>query len=216
VGRLAHRIFTTDCMNTLFFKSPPQITIAEMCGDLPTADEFFEALDAASFSRLVATTADIEPQTRSLKDLVTLFLGDEWPGPNSPHLIGVRTEHLMCLMFGKSVASCFQIPAPAKSPPAFHSIIFVSRTGLLLSSIQGVLRGALSQWKELWHIVNSGNTAERSLVGFAKYALELWWLAQKILEVSQSGDERSPYMTSTPTDSLKELHDFISRHQTPS
>jgi hypothetical protein len=51
-------------------------------------------------------------------------------------------------------------------------------------------------------------------VGFAKYALELWWLAQKIIQIAQTGDVQSPYMTSTPTDSLQELHDFIREHRT--
>jgi hypothetical protein len=49
-------------------------------------------------------------------------------------------------------------------------------------------------------------------IGFAKYGLELWWLAQRILELSQHGDARSEYMKCRPTDSLKELHDFIQQY----
>jgi hypothetical protein len=54
-------------------------------------------------------------------------------------------------------------------------------------------------------------------IGFAKYGLELWWLAQRILELSKGGgdtdkDNKSRYMMSRPTDCLEELHDFIQRY----
>jgi hypothetical protein len=53
---------------------------------------------------------------------------------------------------------------------------------------------------------------DRRPIGFAKYSLELWWLAQRILELAQSGDMRSSYMKCRPTDSLKELHHFIQQY----
>jgi hypothetical protein len=53
-------------------------------------------------------------------------------------------------------------------------------------------------------------------IGFSKYGLELWWLAQRILELSNrrtgDTDTQSRYMRSKPTDSLEELHDFIWRY----
>jgi hypothetical protein len=53
---------------------------------------------------------------------------------------------------------------------------------------------------------------KRRLVGFTKYCLELWQLAQKILEVAHQGNVESAYMVIKPTDSLKELHSFIERY----
>jgi hypothetical protein len=93
---------------------------------------------------------------------------------------------------------------------AFHSIIFVSRTALLILSTHQVLLRATARWKELWnHLYQKDTVANTRLVGFTKYGLELWWLAQKILEIAQQGDSQSAYMQSSPTDSLKELHEFI-------
>jgi hypothetical protein len=82
-----------------------------------------------------------------------------------------------------------------------------------MPSTHQVLLRATARWKELWHHVYKNDTPETTrLVGFTKYGLELWWLAQKILEIAQRGDLQCAYMTSGPTDSLKELHEFIQRY----
>ncbi|KAF1829634.1 hypothetical protein BDW02DRAFT_138470 [Decorospora gaudefroyi] len=193
--RLAARVFMTDCMSTLFFKSPPQITVVEVGGDLPSSDALFEASSSAEFSRVVASSEPFEPTMRSLKNLVLLFLDDEWAGPEAPTLAVVGSEHLISLMF------------------AFQSLVFVSRTGLLVSSTFPRLLRATNRWKEVWHIVSSREVSSGGrLVGFAKYGLELWWLTQKILELAQREDTQFRYMVNRPTDSLKELHDFIQRY----
>jgi hypothetical protein len=98
--RLSHRVFITDGMNTLFFKSSSQITVAEMCGDLPSTDAMFETANSTEYERLVATPADLGIQGGSLKDLVTLSLGESWSGPGSASSTSVGTEHLMSLIFG--------------------------------------------------------------------------------------------------------------------
>jgi hypothetical protein len=66
VKRLATRIIITDSMLTLLFKCPPQITVAEMCGDLPGADAAFEASTSAEFAELGPDPAYSKSQTRSL------------------------------------------------------------------------------------------------------------------------------------------------------
>jgi hypothetical protein len=76
-----------------------------------------------------------------------------------------------------------------------------------------VLHRAISRWKEHWgHIQSRDILNEKRLIGFRKYGLELWWLAEKILEVAECGDLQSPFMTSIPTDSLEELHEFIKHY----
>jgi hypothetical protein len=210
--RLAARVFITDCMSTLFFKSPPHVTTAEMSGNLPSTDALFEASTAAEFSRLVSSATHLQTPIRSLKDFITLFSGDDWTGCEASEFVSIGLEHLIMLMFGmlpydfnNSICSLTNI--------AFHSIIFVSRTSLLIPSTHKVLSRAIARWEELWHHLYSRDVSSKSsLIGFTKYGLELWWLAQKILEVAQSGDTRSSYMTSVPTDSLKELHEFIQQH----
>lgn len=92
-------------------------------------------------------------------------------------------------------------------------MIFVGWTGLLLASTASVLLRATARWKDVWQDVQAREGENgKVLVGFAKYGLELWWLAQKILEMAQAGDTQSAYMSGTVTDSLRELHDFIQLH----
>jgi hypothetical protein len=101
-NRLVHRVFTTDCMNTLFFKSLPTITVAEMRGDLPSTDSMFEAANPTEYEQLIATPAGPEQLSGSLKDLMTLFLGEHWPTHDSPDLAVVKPEHLMSVIFGRA------------------------------------------------------------------------------------------------------------------
>ena len=96
-------------MNTLFFKKAPEITVAEMCGDLPSTDSMFEIANSTEYEGLVATPIDLETQSRSLKDLVALCLGENWPRSDSSDLIAVETEHLMSLIFGRVIPFSAQV-----------------------------------------------------------------------------------------------------------
>ncbi|KAF2846230.1 hypothetical protein T440DRAFT_501970 [Plenodomus tracheiphilus IPT5] len=193
--RLVASVFQTDCMSTLFFKSSPHITITEMCGALPSDVFLFDAPTPAEFLDFFTGPAPFVCETRSLKDTMSILLHQAWSGPHAPELASIGSEHLITLMF------------------ALHSLIFTSRTGLLMPSTHDVLLRATDRWKDLWELVQSRNNAEkRRPIGFTKYGLELWWLAQKILKLAQREDTQSPYMTSKPTDSLKELHEFIQRY----
>jgi hypothetical protein len=206
--RLVARVFVTDCMNTLFFKSPPQITVAEMCADLPSTDAIFATSDDAEFKQLVATSAHFQPRTRSLKDVVALFLHDDWEGLDSLDLAPLDVEHLTTIMFSKSC--CLTTGRYNLQRIAFHSVIFVSRTTLLMPSTYQILLRAIDRWKDAWYHVHSRTMlVKRRLIGFVKYSLELWRVAQNILQVVQRGDSDTAYMHNKPTDSLQELHDFI-------
>jgi hypothetical protein len=89
-------------MSTSFFKSPPHITVAEMCGHLPSFDAVFEASSSNEYSRLVAASpARTETQVRSLKDLIALYLREEWEGPESLDLASIDLGHLISLLFGR-------------------------------------------------------------------------------------------------------------------
>jgi hypothetical protein len=109
MNRLVARVFVTDCMSTLFFKSPSQITVSEMCGDLPNTDEVFEASTLEQFSQLKATPHHFEPRSRSLKDLTALFFHDDWAGSESPDLSPVGSEQMLTLIFGRLLCSYFQL-----------------------------------------------------------------------------------------------------------
>ncbi|KAH7111326.1 hypothetical protein B0J11DRAFT_447653, partial [Dendryphion nanum] len=193
--RLVTWLFLSDCMNTLFFKSPPQISVSEMYGDLPCADLLFEAPTAAEFTRLAGSIASSTSKRPSLKSWISSLMEETWSGPEDTSLIWLESYHLMMSIF------------------AFHSIIFTSRTNLLATSSYQTLIRATNRWREVWEKIQSRQTREQlPSFGFTKYALELWWLAQKILELAQSNDLSSKYMNGSPTNSLQELHEFIRLH----
>jgi hypothetical protein len=199
-------------MSTLFFKSPPHITVAEMNGDIPSTDALFDVSTDAEFIDLVSSSPCHRAQTRSLKDIAAPFFREEWTDCLNADFTDIGLEHLTTLMFGQ-LLPCNDSMHPCSRTIAFHSIIFVSRTSLLIPSTYQVLSRATARWKEVWHHLYSRDTSSnKSLVGFTKYGLELWWLAQKILEIAQSGNMQSSYMASGPTDSLKELHEFIRQY----
>jgi hypothetical protein len=88
-------------MSTLFFKSPPHITVAEMCGHVPSTDAVFEASTSNEYAQLVATSpTHTETQVRSLKDLVALFFHEEWAGPESLEFASIGLGQLITLLFG--------------------------------------------------------------------------------------------------------------------
>ena len=86
--------------STLFFKSSPQITIAEMSGDLPSDDMLFNASTSAEFSEAVHDSTPLKLQKRSLKDLMATLLQENWLGPDDPQLNSLSIEQLTTLMFG--------------------------------------------------------------------------------------------------------------------
>jgi hypothetical protein len=100
VYRLAARVFVTDCMSTLWFKSPPHVTAAEVCGDLQSTDALFETTSSAEFALLTATSPPFDPPLRSLKGLMALFMREDWVGPESPTLAPIGSEHLLIVIFG--------------------------------------------------------------------------------------------------------------------
>jgi hypothetical protein len=86
-------------MSTLFFKSPPQISLTEMCADLPRTEEAFEASNCFEYSQSAAAWSTFGRKTESLKGLMSFLLGEDWPGRDAPGLAFVQTEQLMILIF---------------------------------------------------------------------------------------------------------------------
>ena len=85
-------------MDTLLFKSPPRITLSEMCGELPSTDAMFEASDSTEYQQLLAT---VKARSWKLMDLMNTFLGEAWPKPSSDWS-SIEAEHLMIIMFGNN------------------------------------------------------------------------------------------------------------------
>jgi hypothetical protein len=103
-------VFVTDCLSTVLFKDPPNITIAEMTGDLPVTHAIFDAATPAEFTKLIATSTHPELQMRSLRDMVQLVLHSGHVDPDASNLAFIGLEHLSTLMFGQSFRSIAQNP----------------------------------------------------------------------------------------------------------
>jgi len=72
------------------------------------------------------------------------------------------------------------------------------------------LTKATIRWKHLWDDMCTKCNSEKAFsIGLGKYSLELWWLAQTLLEVTRSNDRRVEFIGGPPTDSLNGLHELI-------
>ncbi|CAO2648149.1 Nn.00g090710.m01.CDS01 [Neocucurbitaria sp. VM-36] len=193
--RSIHIMFLMDCMSTFFFNTLPQMAVSEMHQHLPCNDELFEASTPEEFARLSIKSPRSADGTPSIKQLVSWLMSEDWSGPDDPIFDVIESRHLMICIF------------------ALHSIIFVSRAALLVSSSYRLLLRALSRWKEIWDAWYARRDAEqKKAIGFTKYGVELWWVARKVLELAHVGDIHSRYMAGTPTDSVRELHEFIEKY----
>jgi hypothetical protein len=91
----------TGCLSTLSFKTPPQITVAEMCGDFLSPDILFEASMSEAFEKLASSSNFFNTQNRSLKDVIALFLDTGLASPGAPCLALLEREHLIMFIFGQ-------------------------------------------------------------------------------------------------------------------
>lgn len=89
-----------------------------------------------------------------------------------------------------------------------------SRATLLAKAAAGTMLAATDRWKTGWDKVFAGKAQDLPrLTGFTAHAVELWWLTRTIVRVSQSGDQSCRFAQPVPTDSIKDLHDFIRMHK---
>ncbi|KAI9159189.1 hypothetical protein HJFPF1_07197 [Paramyrothecium foliicola] len=85
----------------------------------------------------------------------------------------------------------------------------------LLGSANGeVILLALDRWKDLWDLVSRNDEGRfKSYEGFERHAGDYWWLTRTIWKVVQSRDQSCRYMQPVPSDSAKDLHDFVRKYK---
>jgi hypothetical protein len=193
-------------MSTFFFNTLPQMAIAEMQHQVPCNDALFEASTPEDFAMLNSSSPHHTLGHQSIKRLISYMMEDDWSRPNDATLDTIQPRHLMMCIFGKQHMRSEPPALLSNIVVALHSIVFVTRAALLLSSSYCLLSRALSRWKQLWDV---NETETKGSIGFTKYGIELWWVARKVLELVHSGDTRSHYLAAIPTDSLRDLHEFI-------
>ncbi len=96
---------------------------------------------------------------------------------------------------------------------AIHAILYTARTFHLLRSSDDHLTRAIKRWKQLWDDLRGIDwDKQKKPVGFERYCLELLWLAEKILEVSRSGEEGLKSFNAAPRDSPEGLRRYLDRY----
>jgi hypothetical protein len=98
--RLVTWIFLYDCMNTVFFKGPPLMTMAEMTGDLPCSTALFEASTESEFANLEETISGSSTRLQSVKEWVSFLLHDDWHTQAAPSSLSAEPKHLLIIVFG--------------------------------------------------------------------------------------------------------------------
>ena len=88
-----------------------------------------------------------------------------------------------------------------------------SRSSFLTLAASDSILSATDQWKVLWDSVAIQDKNGPQHTGFARHALEFWWLSRTLMKVAKMGDACCRYMQSMPTDSVNDLHDFIRKYK---
>ncbi|OAL44239.1 hypothetical protein IQ07DRAFT_592320 [Pyrenochaeta sp. DS3sAY3a] len=192
--RLGTYLFLADAMSTLFFNSVPQITLSEMVADLPCPTAIFEAPTRKEFQKTFSQSPVVKTKPLSLLNIMELLLHDGELSAQTPSA-PIEPGHMIITIF------------------ALHALVYNARTSIASSATYEALVQATNRWKVLWDELSTPTNQARSQpFGFEKYALELFWLAQKILEVTSLDYCRSGFLSAAPTYSLADLHMFIRLH----
>lgn len=80
LSRTVAAVFFSGGISTITFNNAVQLPLSEMAGDVPCADVFFEATSPHDFAELVTSSTCVTGQSLSLKEWMSLYLQDTWPG----------------------------------------------------------------------------------------------------------------------------------------
>ncbi|KAH7111805.1 hypothetical protein B0J11DRAFT_190920 [Dendryphion nanum] len=195
--RMAAWTFITDSISALFFNNPPQVAIFEMLGDFPCEEDLFEAETASDFERLaLALLGPTGPQSHSLSEFTSFILSESVLTPQI-YLEGhITVANMLIAIY------------------ALQSVAITLKMNLLAPAVAGLILRGTDRWKSLWDTVTKGEEykSERQK-GFVRHAAEFWWLTRTIVRIGQSGDPNCRYMQCIPSDSVKDLHDFIRKYE---
>lgn len=84
--------------------STPLISVAEMIGDMPCREEFFEAETAQKFEQLMLLEPTEIP-SQSLADFIYLLLSDAYPGPENESFSRITPNDLFIVISGMALPS---------------------------------------------------------------------------------------------------------------
>ncbi|EKG13657.1 Transcription factor fungi [Macrophomina phaseolina MS6] len=186
--------FMSDNHYCMFFNQPPLISVSEMVGDLPCAEELWEANTPSQFEHLSAIELQDAPPPPSVRYLVNTLMHGPWT--QSPGCPCKNASH-----FNLYIAIA-----------ALQSVTYSARTSCLgPASFQAILR-ATERWQKLWGSGPPQLGPDPRKHAFMRHAAETCWLVRTVVKVAQSGDMSSGYMQNLSADNFSDLHNFIKKY----
>ncbi|KAK6824424.1 hypothetical protein RU639_005165 [Aspergillus parasiticus] len=160
-------LYLMDSHLVVYYRNPPQFKNAEACFGLPQYEELYDTMEPSA-SVNVSQNATNGGLTLTLKSVIQHLMDKD----------GGRFEELLsqpCTLFG-----LFLVIA------SLHCVLFDFQAldiGVDLSGPFGSLDVALDRWKQMWDLTyTTMMPSDIRKSGYMVHALELWWLAKKLIQ----------------------------------
>ncbi|KAL3428263.1 hypothetical protein PVAG01_01772 [Phlyctema vagabunda] len=167
-----------------------------MTGNFTCREELFEAQTAPEYERLVNDEPRRPLTPQSLAEFTKILLQENMPRDADDVLDYVTTDQLM-------VVAC-----------ALQSLTMTSRFNFLTEATSETILRAVARWEGLWNrVIERDRVDGRCMRGFARHSAELCWFVRTLIKVGKRGDPSSRFIQTVPTDSTKDLYEFLNKYK---
>ncbi|KAE8340567.1 hypothetical protein BDV24DRAFT_175257 [Aspergillus arachidicola] len=160
-------LYLMDSHLVVYYRNPPHFKNAEACFGLPQYEELYDTMEPSTLVN-VSQNATNGGLTLTLKSVIQRLM-DKDAG---------RFEELLSHPF--TLFGLFLVIA------SLHCILFDFQAldiGVDLSGPLGSLDVALDRWKQMWDLTYTTiMSSDIRKSGYMVHALELWWLAKKLIQ----------------------------------
>ncbi|KAB8263081.1 hypothetical protein BDV32DRAFT_146871 [Aspergillus pseudonomiae] len=159
-------LYLMDSHLVVYYRNPPQFKIAEASFGLPQDEELYDSMEPSAWVKLVRNATN-HGLTLTLKSVIQRLMKTD---------NGQFQELLSqpCTLFGLFLVL-----------GSLHCVLFdlqALSTCVELSGPFASLDVALDRWKQMWDLAyTTVKPDDISQAGFMVHALELWWLAKKLI-----------------------------------
>ncbi|GAB1207873.1 hypothetical protein APSETT445_006608 [Aspergillus pseudonomiae] len=159
-------LYLMDSHLVVYYRNPPQFKIAEASFGLPQDEELYDSMEPSAWVKLVRNATN-HGLTLTLKSVIERLMKTD----------NGEFEELLsqpCTLFGLFLVL-----------GSLHCVLFELQalsTCVELSGPFASLDVALDRWKQMWDLAyTTVKPDDISQAGFMVHALELWWLAKKLI-----------------------------------
>ncbi|KAM5355147.1 hypothetical protein ACJ41O_001793 [Fusarium nematophilum] len=193
-ARVVAWTWSHDSMLTLFFNSPPVITIGEMAGRVPCADELWDAESEAVFETRRARLGT--ECVLSIREAVSGLLGDVW------------TESIVARYDGLGIPNLYHLIS------ALQTVIYNNHTAMLPASSSAAVLRAVDRWTLLWaDAIDKIPADELKWLGVSRNAYEGALLCKRMIEVIGTEEAKeSGYLQRIVRYDTTDFHEFIRKY----